>query len=297
MEKQTIAFLTDSACDIPEDLARRYSITVMSIPINVDGKEYLERVDFTNQEFYDILENCKSIPSTSHVPSVSFVEEYQKAMDNGITDLIHVTINSKGSNMYHAALMARDQFYEECPQAKETFRIHVMDSRTYTIAYGCGIVEAAKLAEEGKDAEMVLAFLENWFSSIEIYFSVYSLDFVKKSGRVSVAAAFVGELLGLRPIIRMLDGDPVIIDKVRGDKAILSRLLRAAKESMEQSGLEKPAYYIIHGSPAKEAQELENLLEQELGYPACGSYEAGAAISINSGPRVIGVILKGKDRR
>lgn len=108
MEKQTIAFLTDSACDIPEDLARRYSITVMSIPINVDGKEYLERVDFTNQEFYDILENCKSIPSTSHVPSVSFVEEYRKAMDNGITDLIHVTINSKGSNMYHAALMARD---------------------------------------------------------------------------------------------------------------------------------------------------------------------------------------------
>ena len=110
--------------------------------------------------------------------------------------------------------------------------------RTYTIAYGCGIVEAAKLAEEGKDAEMVLAFLENWFSSIEIYFSVYSLDFVKKSGRVSVAAAFVGELLGLRPIIRMLDGDPVIIDKVRGDKAILSRLLRAARESVSYTHLD-----------------------------------------------------------
>lgn len=89
-----------------------------------------------------------------------------------------------------------------------------------------------------------------------------------------MAAAFVGELLGLRPIIRMLDGDPVIIDKVRGDKAILSRLLRAAKESMEKSGLEKPEYYIIHGSPVKEARELENLLEQEFGYPSSGSYEA-----------------------
>lgn len=294
---QKIHIMTDSACDIPPEQEKALGIEIMQIPITVDGKGYHERRDFTNFEFYEMLGNCKSIPATSHITHFEFAESYARAWENGATDIIHVTINSGGSAMFESANMAKSFFFEEHPEAEGRLNIHIVDSKTYTIAYGWPVMEAAKMAQAGKSAQEIVDYLTDWFDSIEIYFSVYSLEFVKKSGRVSAAAAFVGELLGFKPIISLIDGPSNVLNKVRGDKAMIPGLVAAAVKAKEESGEDQPPYLMIHGSPVEECKELQRAVEEALGYPPLGSYEAGCAITINSGPKVIGVIIKGKNRK
>ncbi|HEX3027584.1 MAG TPA: DegV family protein, partial [Clostridia bacterium] len=201
-----IRILTDSASDIPLKIAERLDIKVLPIPITHDGKSYHERVEFSNEQFYQLLLESRVVPFTSHINANTYLEEYKKAYEQGYTQILNVTINSLGSSMFDSANLAKRMFYEETGVAEDRMRIEVMDSKTYTIAYGLAVIRAAEMADRGIELDDIVAYLSDWFDRLEIMFSVYSLDFVKKSGRVGCAAAFVGELLGLRPVIVFVDG-------------------------------------------------------------------------------------------
>ena len=101
-----IAILTDSSCDIPQELADKYGIDIMSIHITLDGVDYLERVSCTNEEFYDLMRKAKGVPSTAALTPIQFCEKYCEYVDAGYTDVIHVTLNSAGSSTYSNAVMA-----------------------------------------------------------------------------------------------------------------------------------------------------------------------------------------------
>ena len=111
--------------------------------------------------------------------------------------------------------------------APAKLEIHIVDSGTYSLAYGWPTMQAAKMAKSGKSVEEILLWLEDYFSSVEIYLGCYTLEYAKKSGRISAAAAFVGDVLGLRPIIAMIGGGTKVVDKVRGEKNVAPRLLQA----------------------------------------------------------------------
>ena len=229
MEK--IKFLTDSANDIPDDELEEYGIEMLCIPIAVDGVGYHERKDFSIDEYYSIITKAKEVPVTSKVPEWQYLESYKRAFEEGYTDIVTVTISSTGSATYESAVMARDAFYKENPDAKKSFTIHVVDSLIYTIVYGYAVVEAVKMARKGTPVAQIIAYLEDWFAKAEVYLGVYSLEFAKKSGRLSGMSAFVGEVLGLRPIISMIDGKSAIVDKVRGDKNVALRIFEAVKQN------------------------------------------------------------------
>ena len=288
-----IKILTDSACDIPKELEEELSIQIIPFPVAVDGKSYLERVDFTNEEFYSILDTSERIPSTAHITNVQFVEIYEQVLSEGYTDLIYTAINATGSNTYQAALMAKEMFYNEHPEASEKLRIWVVDSGNYSIAYGYPVVEAARKAERGASAEEIVAYLEDWFASVIIYFAPYSLKYVKKSGRVSCAAAFVGEMIGLKPIISIIDGETQIVEKVRGDKSIIPALLKHAAKAM----VPQTPYAIVGGTLPDRTAELIETAAKQFGYEPAVSFQVGAAISINAGPQVVGIAIKGQKRR
>jgi len=287
-----IKLLTDSASDIPDSDLEQYGIELLSIPIAVDGVGYFERKSFSVEEWYPILQNSKEIPVTSKVPERDFLEGYQRAFDEGYTDVIAVTISSTGSGTYDSAVMARDSFYEQNPAAKETFAIHPVDSRNYTIGYGCAVIQAAKMAQEGKAVEEILAYLADWFGCLEIFLGMYTLEYVRKSGRVSGLSAFVGEALGLRPILAMVEGKSTTIDKVRGDKNVVPSIFEAYKKNCADKSA---PVAILYGTDKDSAQELADMVEKETGVKA-PLYQAGAAVSINSGPRVIALACRGKKR-
>ncbi len=288
-----IKIMTDSASDIPKELEKQYDIRILSFPVTVGDKGYLERVDFTNEEFYEILQNAPKIPVTSQITVFQFEEEFKTFFEQGYAELIYVSIYSGGSSTYNNAVMAKEQFYESHPEAKAQFKIHLVNSKAYTMAYGYPVVEAAKKAQRGASSDEIVAYLEDWFDSVEIYFAPYTLEFVKKSGRVPAAAAFVGELIGLRPIISIIDGETKVIEKVRGDKAILPALFKHAKERI----IPQTPYMLVRSTKNEECAELAAQLKKQFGYEAVGQFDIGAAISINAGPKVVGVIVKGQNRR
>lgn len=290
MEK--IKFIADTASDIPDEDLREYDIDMPSVPIAVDGKGYFERKSFSIQEFYNVLAASREIPTTSRVPIDDYLDCYIKAYRQGYSHIISVTINAGGSSTNASSHMARNLFFEQFPEAKDRMEIHVVDSRTYSVAYGYPVVEAAKMSRQGSSAREILDYLEDFFSRLEIYLGCYTLKYAKRSGRIGAAAAFVGDVLGLRPVISMIDGNTKTIDKVRGDKNLPQRIFTAFQSNYQNKS---DPVLIIQGDMAEPVQELAALVQAETGRTP-PAYLAGASIIINSGPSVIALACLGKKR-
>jgi len=291
MEK--IKFIADTASDIPDSDLARYNIDLPSVPIVVDGKEYVERKSFGIEEFYDVLAGSTEIPVTSRVPADDFLDCYKTAYGEGYTDVICVTINAAASGTNASAIMARDLLYQSIPEAKEKMQIHIVDSRTYSTAYGMPVVEGAKMAEQGKTVAEILTYLDEYFRSVEIYLGCYSLEYAKKSGRIGAAAAFVGDVLGLRPIILMVDGTTKTVDKVRGEKHLIDRIISMCKNP--DIDMSKDVF-AIHAAEKQYGAEMQQKLKKEFGIDV-PVYSAGASIVINAGPKIVAVVVRNKKLR
>ncbi|MFV0399823.1 MAG: DegV family protein [Oscillospiraceae bacterium] len=290
MEK--IKFIADTASDITDQELAEYAIGMPSVPITIDGESYFERKSFGIQEFYTVLAGSKEIPATSRVPEADYLELYRQALAEGYTDIISVTINAGGSGTHTSAVMAAQRLFDKNPEAKDKLGIHVVDSRSYCRGYGSPVVKAAQMARDGKTATEILAFLDDWFNCVEIYLGCYTLEYAKKSGRISAAAAFVGEVLGMRPVISLIDGETKTEEKVRGDKKLALALFNQYKNRRVSPDDD---VCVVCGEEEAHGKELQSLLEKELGRPI-PIYFAGASITINAGPRIAAVVLKGKPR-
>ena len=146
-----IKISTDSTADIPVDVREKYDISVLPLTIIADGKEYKDSYDITPIEFYNLMEECKDTPTSSQVATSVYTEFFEKCLKDGYTDIIHTTLNSKGSGTYQAAVLSRDLFYEENPDAESKLKIHIIDSKLYTMAYGWAVVDAAQKVQNGEN--------------------------------------------------------------------------------------------------------------------------------------------------
>ena len=157
-----IKIATDSTADIPEEFREQLNISALPLTITYEGREYRDGVDITPSQMYEILDTAKKLPVSSQVALTQYTRLFEDTWKQGYTDLIHVTVNSKGSGTYQAGVLARQMFFEEHPEAKDSFAIHLIDSGTYSMAYGIGVIEAAQLVESGASVEEVLRHLEDW---------------------------------------------------------------------------------------------------------------------------------------
>lgn len=287
-----VRFLTDSGSDITVQEEKEYGIDLINFQIALEDKSYWERVDFTNDEFYKMINESNEIPKTSQITSIRFEEKFLQYANEDVEDLIVVLINSTGSQTFGNAVLARDNFYEENPQLKDKMRIHLIDSRSYTVSYGYIMVEAVKRYRNGESVNQVVSFIEDWFDHSETYIIPFDLRHLKKSGRVSAAAAFLGELMGLKPIISLIDGESAVLKKARGDKAAVMAGLDVIAEKITKGG-----EYLILRTTAEENVEL--FIEEatkRFGYPPAYQAYAGGVIATNTGANILGVVIRGKKR-
>ncbi len=283
-----IKLITDSAADVPKKEAEEYGIRVMPIPITVDGVTYREGVDFTSEEYYGILTSAKAIPTTAQITLVEFAEAFQEEIAQGNRHLICVTITSQGSGIYNAACLARKMVLEKQPAGGEEVTIDVVDSAAYTYVYGHAVVKAAKAAREGMDREGVLELLHRELTTYQVYFGLTNLDFAKKSGRITSTAAFVGEVLGFRPLLTIHNGETDTIQKVRGDHKLVSAMVERFQKQATGDGR---GFYIVHARDKELAGELKKTLEKSTGRKCLGEYLIGASVTTNAGPTVFGVMV------
>lgn len=290
---QKIKILTDSTCDIPYKEEKRLGIKIMNFSIIVDGKEYRERTDFSNEEFYDMVSSANEMPKTSQLTTHEIYDTFMEIYKEGWTDVIYVTICSTGSATYNNAMSAAKQFKDETANSgKPKMRIYVIDSLGYSGMYGYNVMQAAKMAQNGDNIDDIVDYLKDYFKHTEAHIVPLTLKYVKKSGRITAAAAFAGELLGLRPIIKLAGGTTEILEKVRGEKNIIPKILADAEKYMDTN---KP-YLIVVGKNKELPKILASEMEKKFGYAPEYFNEIGAAVTCNTGPDLVGLIYSGKTR-
>lgn len=280
-----IKLVTDSVSDIPAELRENTSIQMLPFPLIVGDKEYRDGVDITPREFYQQLEQSTTIPTHAQLNPYVFAETFEQAYGEGCSDLIYVSINGQGSATFQNAVQAREEFFEDHPQAKDTFRIHLLDSKTYTMCYGWAVLQADRMIAEGKDVEEVLAYIRDWLDHARVRFACLDLRFAKKSGRISAAAAFMGEALGLKPIMTFEEGKSKILTKVRGEKAVVNTIT----EMLRTERKEDTPYLVIRGNNDEQTGKLLESCQAAVGDPAL-IYDLGCVVSVNAGPNVVGVV-------
>lgn len=285
---QNIHIITDSASDIPKDLAEDLYIEIIPITITFAGKTVREFYDIEIEDYWDVLEASAEIPQTSQTTPVDYFDAFVRAKDNGVTHIIAVIINSMGSGSFGSANIGRDMFYDE--YGKDIV-IELLDSRTYSYIYGHCVTEIAKMRNQGKPFDEILAHAKKRISTAQGYLGVYKLKHLVKSGRISGGTAFVGEALGLKPISKVSDGTVEVVDKARGVKNLLKKMAEFAANNSKDKEIAIIGYGKI---PLEDINLLETLLK-DSGFKNIEKCKIGASVLTNAGTSSIGVFYYRED--
>lgn len=279
-----IQIMTDSASDISYEDERRYSISVLPFSVTLGERALTSRMDFDNEQFFNLMAQYDEIPKTAQITPFQFQEIYLREAQAGVTDLILVLINSQGSSTYDNSIQAIELFYEDYPEYRDVFHVHSFDGMGYNAMYGSPVVNAARMMEDGAELEKILRYLEETLPRRQIYFGIYDLKYAAKSGRIPTAAAFLGAKLNLKPVMKIFDRSITTAAKCRGERKLVEKVAEMSIADMEPG----TPYELVYGNDISCLEELRSLMVEQLGYEPAAIYQIGAAVAANSGPRVVG---------
>lgn len=287
---ENVRIITDSGCDISPEAEEQNKdlLVVMPFMITINGESYTDRKDLTPEQFYKILKENQEIPKHSQITAVQFEEKYRELYGEGVREIIVDVINSAGSQTCSNARLAVQNVAEECPG----LNIHVVDGRNYTVGYGYPVLEACKKLRDGQDVNSVVAYLEDWASHIVAMIIGFDLRHMKKSGRISAAASFLGELMGLKPLITLYDDKTEVIKKARGEKAVID----AAVEEIAARMIPETPWCVITTTRPDCDKEFIDKMTKKVGYGPELTEKCGVVVSCNAGPEFIGVLFRSQDR-
>lgn len=253
----TVKILTDSACDLPQDLVREYDIEVIPLIVEMDGREHIDGKDINAQQVYDAIRAGK-VPRTNQTPAGIFRQVFNECIDLG-KSCIYIAFSSKMSGTCQTGMMVAQQLVEQCPQAD----IEVVDSLCGSMGQGLVVLEAAKMAKEGKSKRQIIDRVIKLSRNMEHIFTVDDLEYLHRGGRVSRTSAFVGSLLNIKPLLHVKDGLMVPIEKVRGKNKAIKRVFQIMEERCTEIC---HTIGITHADDIQSALKLKELIEETLGF-------------------------------
>ncbi|MBZ4662980.1 MAG: DegV family protein [Caloramator sp.] len=273
-----IAIVTDSTSDIPKELVNRYNIRVIPLTITYKDKTYYDGVDLKIDDLLRMLDEGEELPKTSQVNPARFYEEYKRLFDEGYNKIISIHLSSNLSGTYQSAIIAKNML--------ETDDIYVVDSRTVSFGTGMLALKAAKMIEEGKDVEEIYNTLNILAPKSRVAYALDKLEYLKKGGRLSGTQATIGTLLNIKPIIYITDGNHAILDKTRGMKKALSRMIKYVQDE----GFDENELFAIGTVKDYEnLEEFKEMVKNELGVDNYLLAEVGTVVATYSGPGVVGI--------
>lgn len=213
-----IQIITDSASDIVDH--SREDVTVLPMTITFGDTEYQDGINLSHQEFYERLIEDGELPTTSQIPPYDFEAAIKKALSEE-KEVILITMSSKLSGTWQSA----------CIAASEYEHVYVVDSENVTVGERALVEYAVRLKDQGMDVPSIVEKLEKEKKNIHLIALLDTLEYLKKGGRVSKAAAFAGGILSIKPVVAVTDGEVIILGKARGSKQGNNFLVQKIKES------------------------------------------------------------------
>jgi DegV family protein with EDD domain len=276
-----IKIVTDSTSYLPPDLVEEFDLRI--VPLNVHfGKDrvFQEGVNLTHEEFYAMLAEAPELPTTSQPSPGQFRDVFTELAEAG-HDVLCIVISSKLSGTYQSALDARRML----PDAN----IVIVDSHFVAAALGLMVVTAAEMTADGHSMDEIVARVEQMRRDMKLYFVVDTLEYLQKGGRIGAAAALVGTLLKVKPILTLDEGIVKPLDKVRSKRKAIQRLL-AELESHVSPGQPVQAI-VMHAQVPDEVSELEAEVRRRFNCQRTIFGEVGPVVGVHAGPGVLGAAV------
>lgn len=273
-----IKVVCDSLSDIPKTLIDEYDIDIVPLTIIIDGKEYRDGIDISINEFYTKLRNEKVVPKTSQATYIQFKEVFDKHIKDGKT-ILYVGGSSAASGTYQSGIMAKND---------ADGYIYTFDTMNFSYGAGMQVVQAAKMAKEGRNIEDILNQLQIMKDKMDVIFSVDTLEYLQKGGRISSTKAAIGTMLNIKPILEVRDGLVTNIAQVRGKKNVISKMVELVKER-GGTNLSDSIIGIGHGDNEVELEKLKEMIKKEINPKYIVTLDVGTSIGTHAGPGVMGI--------
>ncbi len=272
--QKSIGLVTDSTCDLPSELIKKYNIQIVPIAIQVGEKSYLDQVEIKPKDFCYLLQISDKKISTSQPPPASFKEIYEKVVTK-YESIISLHISEKLSGTIQGARVgAKNTKYSE--------KIHIIDSKTSSAALGLLVAEAAQLIQEGFRFEEIIKRLKIATNNVKIFICIPTLKYLMRSGRLSKTKGFLGTLLNLKPIMTVSpDGYIVEAAKVIGQKRVVYKTLDLAVKFAKS--VKNPRFAIAHVAVPELAQWYGDKIRTVFNSSKVMISEASPALSVHIG--------------
>lgn len=211
----TLQVVSDSTCDVPEELLRECDVVTVSVPIDIDGTEFHEGVDITTPEFYERMARSTALPKTSQPSPAAFAECFREVATKG--QVICLTVTSKLSGTYQSAFLGAELSGAD---------VTVFDSLTASVGHGLQVLRACELAKAGRTAAEALVALTEYRNSLTTLVLLDTLENIVKGGRLTKMQWSLSKILDIRVLLRDDDGEIAVLAKVRGTHRLMERALQ-----------------------------------------------------------------------
>ena len=279
-----IKIISDSAGDVRYEAIEKYGIKILPINLMYGETTVLDYYDIRYEEFYNRQRTDGIIPSTSQITPTVFYDAYKEAADEGFDTVLCFTISQKGSGTYNNALLAKNMLSDD----GVNIDVEVIDTLAYSLIYGWPVEVAAKMAAEGAEKSEILDKVYPMLSRQVALFAVDTLKNLKAGGRIKPSIATIGELLDIKPILTIQDGLVDSLEKVRGKKKVIPKLVQLAEENGIKDATD---IWIIHADAPEKAEEVKNALEEKTGVTVTGISYIGPTIGIHTAAGAYAIVF------
>jgi DegV family protein with EDD domain len=284
----TPLLITDSCCDLSADLLARRGVSALDYPVILDG---IEQVDESGRPvghalFYERV-RAGAAPSTAAIPIPSYAEAFRAGVSQG-RPVVLLGLSSALSGTFERALMARDIVLAEYPGAD----IRVVESLSASIALGLLVLEAADRIDDGASIDELTSWLDPARVSINAYFTLETLEHLRRGGRISDVAAMAGAVLDIKPILRIDEtGALVISEKLRGRRKSMAMLVDILVRRFDGRRI-----LVGHGDSPEDAERLAAMVRERAGTADVIVTEVGPVIGSHVGPGMLALAFVGTER-
>ena len=273
--------ISDGGCDFTKQEAQQHSIDVVPFYVTLDdGTPLREGVDISKTEYFKRLKEEKNLfPKTAQPSPQDYINVYTPHLKAG-RDIISLTISSKLSGTYNSATLAANMLKEEYPDRT----VIVVDSLSASVGQGLVLRELIKMRDIGCPITEAAALAPKVVNTTKIYFTLDSLEYLKRGGRVGPTTALVGGILGLRPVLHLVDGTVEQLDSVRGNKKVLQLIEEGLVDALK-GDVQNVNLGVGHILRGEDAATIQSSIETSLGIKITNPIaEVGVTIGTHAGP-------------
>lgn len=282
---------TDNTADLPYDYYKKNQIEYLFLSYTMDGKNYQKNAEMDPGEFYRKMRQG-SMPTTSQANVEETMETWRPLLDEG-NDILHLAFSSGLSGSCNSARIAANELKESYPDRKIT----VVDSLCASLGEGLFVDYAVEMKKAGKDMEEIAGWLEENKLNFCHVFTVDDLNHLYRGGRVSKAAAVLGTMINIKPVLHVdNEGHLIPLGKVRGRKKSLIKLVDMMEERIGSFRDRQTKIFISHGDCLEDAEFVKQLVQERFGYQDFLINMIGATIGTHSGPGTVALFFLGDHR-